>query len=260
MSIPVVVIGALGRMGSTIVNLVRQDATFALAGALVLESQLSEAAALGCPVESDLATLLDQLGSVTIIDFTCPETSLTVAGAAGKYKCRHVIGTTGFTEDQKIALGKLAQEAPLFWSPNMSVGVNVLLKVLPELTRLLGEQYDVEMMEAHHNKKRDSPSGTAIRLAECLAGAKNWALSDTACYHREGMIGERPNKELGVQTLRGGDVVGDHTIFFFGPGERIEVKHQAHSRENFGKGALRAAAWLQNKPAGKLFTMQDMLQ
>ena len=260
MSIPVVIIGALGRMGSTIVNLVRQDASFSLAGVVVLDFQLDEAAALGCPVDTDVNRLLEKVGSVTIIDFTSPETSLAVANAAVKHKCRHIIGTTGLTEDQKEELVNFAHGTPVFWSPNMSVGVNVLLKILPELTRLLGEQYDVEMMEAHHNKKRDSPSGTALRLAECLAAAKNLDLAETACYHREGMIGERPKNELGIQTLRGGDVVGDHTVYFFGPGERIEVKHQAHSRENFAKGALRAALWLQDKPAGKLFTMQDLLQ
>jgi 4-hydroxy-tetrahydrodipicolinate reductase len=141
----------------------------------------------------------------------------------------------------------------------MSVGVNVLLKILPQLVTLLGEQYDLEMVELHHNKKKDSPSGTALRLAECLAEARKWDLDTVANYHREGIIGERPHEEIGIQTIRGGDVVGVHTVYALGPGERIEVTHQAHSRETFAAGAIRAAKWLaQNRP-GKLYTMSDML-
>ena len=140
----------------------------------------------------------------------------------------------------------------------MSIGINVLLKVLPELTRLLGEKYDLEMVELHHNRKKDAPSGTALKLAECLAEARDWNLPDVACYHREGIIGARPKEEIGVQSIRGGDVVGVHTVYFMGQGERIEVTHQAHSRENFAQGALRAAQWLARQPAGRLYTMQDM--
>ena len=119
--------------------------------------------------------------------------------------------------------------------------------------------YDVEMMEIHHNRKKDAPSGTALRLAECLAEAKDWSLAESACYHREGIIGERPAKEIGIQTLRGGDVVGVHTVYFMGPGERIEVTHQAHSRENFANGALRAIRWMHGRAPGKLYSMQDIL-
>ena len=169
------------------------------------------------------------------------------------------MGTTGFSEEEKTELARIAENTPLFWSPNMSVGVNVLLKVLPELTRLLGPDYDVEMMEIHHNRKKDAPSGTALRLAECLAEAREWSLAESARYHREGIIGERPVKEIGIQTLRGGDVVGLHTVYFMGPGERIEVTHQAHSRENFANGALRAVRWMHGRAPGRLYSMQDIL-
>ena len=140
----------------------------------------------------------------------------------------------------------------------MSIGVNVLLKVLPELTRALGEKYDIEMVELHHNRKKDSPSGTALRLGECLAEARGWDLDDVRCSARDGIIGERPKAQIGIQAIRGGDVVGVHTVYFMGPGERIEVTHQAHSRETFAQGALRAAAWLCGQQPGRLYGMQDI--
>ena len=260
MAIQVIVMGALGRMGSTIVNLVRADPAFELVGCVVLESQLGDTTGAGYPATAWLEDLLERTPQATIIDFTSTESSLHTAALLAQSGGRHVIGTTGFDANQKKSLAEFAQKTPIFLSPNMSVGINVLLKILPELTRLLGDQYDVEMMEIHHNKKRDSPSGTALRLAEALAEAKSWELGRTACYHREGLIGERPADQLGIQTLRGGDVVGDHTVYYFGPGERISVTHQAHSRENFAKGALRAARWLQSQDPGKLYSMQDMLQ
>jgi len=141
----------------------------------------------------------------------------------------------------------------------MSVGVNVLLELLPKLTEKLGAQYDTEVMEIHHKFKKDAPSGTAERLAQALAQGKGWNLEQTACYSRHGMIGERTDREIGIQTLRGGDVVGLHTVYFFGPGERIEITHQAHSRENFANGALRAARWLVGQKPAKLYSMLDVL-
>ena len=169
-----------------------------------------------------------------------------------------VIGTTGFTPEQLQELGELAQRTPIFWSSNMSVGVNVLMKVLPALTKALGDKYDIEMVELHHNRKKDSPSGTALMLGECLAEARDWKLEDVRCSARDGIIGERPKAQIGIQAIRGGDVVGVHTVYFMGPGERIEVTHQAHSRETFAQGALRAAAWLATQKAGRLYRMQDI--
>jgi len=258
MSIPVIIMGAAGRMGSTLVRMVRESEDLQLAG-LVERKEMTEALAnAGCPVENDIARLLPQVPGAVIVDFTAPASSLATAEAAAAAGAAHVIGTTGFSPEQKARLEELAQKTPLFWSPNMSVGVNVLLKVLPELTKLLGEDYDIEMTEIHHKKKKDAPSGTALRLAECLAEARDWQLADCACYHREGIIGERPHKEIGVQTLRGGDVVGVHTVYFMGPGERIELTHQAHSRENFAGGALRVVRWIKDKPAGRLYSMMDL--
>ena len=147
----------------------------------------------------------------------------------------------------------------MLWAPNMSVGINVLLRVLPELVRLLGENYDMEMVELHHKMKKDAPSGTAIKLAQCLAEARKWDLDAVGRYCRQGIIGERPQEEIGVQTIRGGDVTGVHTVYFMGPGERVEVTHQAHSRENFAQGALRAAKWLADKQPGQLYSMADVL-
>lgn len=259
MNIPVIIMGAAGRMGQTLVRLVRADAGFTLAGVVEREEKLAEIVSSDCPAETNVATLLRRHPKAVIIDFTAPASSLATARAAAQTGAAHVIGTTGFSDEDRAELARIAATTPIFWSPNMSVGVNVLLKVLPELTRLLGLDYDVEMMEIHHNRKKDAPSGTALRLAECLAEAKNWNLAESACYHREGIIGERPVKEIGIQTLRGGDVVGVHTVYFMGPGERIEVTHQAHSRENFANGALRAVRWMHGRAPGKLYSMQDVL-
>lgn len=259
MNIPVVILGATGRMGATLVRMVEEDPLLLLAGVTEREEKLSKTKDLGCLASTNVEELLAKIPSATVVDFTAPEVSLAVATSCKKFSAKHIIGTTGFTEEQKKSLEVLAKDVPLFWSPNMSVGINVLLRILPELTKLLGDDYDAEMVELHHNKKKDSPSGTALRLAECLAEAKGWDLEETACYHREGIIGERPHKEIGVQTIRGGDVVGVHTTYFMGPGERIEVTHQAHSRDNFAGGALRAVKWIQDKPASKLYSMQDVL-
>ena len=258
MSIPVIVMGAAGRMGSTLARLVRASGDLRLAGVVEWQEKAEELGDPGCLVATEVASLLSRAADSVIIDFTAPVASLATARAAAEAGAAHVIGTTGFSAEERAELETLAAKTPIFWSPNMSVGVNVLLKVLPELTRLLGEDYDVEMSEIHHNKKKDSPSGTALRLAECLAEAKDWNLDESACYCRHGIIGERPKKEIGIQTLRGGDVVGVHTVYYFGPGERIEVTHQAHSRENFANGALRAVRWLHGRKAGKLYSMQDI--
>ncbi|ABB38889.1 dihydrodipicolinate reductase [Oleidesulfovibrio alaskensis G20] len=259
MSVSVIVMGAGGRMGTTITGMVRADGECRLAGVVEREGRREGLEHLGCQVAGTLEELLPGMPDAVVIDFTAPEASVHNARACARHGSGLVIGTTGFTEEQKAELADCALQTPVFWAPNMSVGVNVLLKILPQLVTLLGEQYDLEMVELHHNKKKDSPSGTALRLAECLAEARKWDLDTVANYHREGIIGERPHEEIGIQTIRGGDVVGVHTVYALGPGERIEVTHQAHSRETFAAGAIRAAKWLaQNRP-GKLYTMSDML-
>ncbi|MFI3272400.1 MAG: 4-hydroxy-tetrahydrodipicolinate reductase [Pseudomonadota bacterium] len=259
MSTPIIVMGATGRMGTTIAHLVEEAADLTLAAVHTVAEQEAKLAMYDCFGGSDVAAVFASVQNAVIIDFTAPDASVNHAHLAAQYGHALVIGTTGFSDEQKAELEEIAKTTPLFWSPNMSVGVNVLLKVLPELVRLLGEDYDLEMVELHHNKKKDSPSGTALRLAECLAEARDWSLPEVACYHREGIIGERPKKEIGVQTIRGGDVVGVHTVFCMGPGERIEVTHQAHSRENFANGAIRAAKWLAKKEPHHLYSMLDIL-
>lgn len=260
MSIPILVMGAAGRMGSTITRMVREDAAFSLAGRVEHESRLSDLSPVeGCIDGGNVEAVLAGRNNPMIIDFTAPALSLATAKAAVKFGASHVVGTTGFTAEELVELRDLAAQTRIFWAPNMSVGVTALLKILPELARLLGESYDMEMVEIHHNRKKDSPSGTALRLAEAMAEARDWDLKDTACCCREGIIGERPHKEIGVQAVRGGDVVGVHTAYFLGPGERIEVTHHAHSRDNFAQGALRAAKWLSTQKPGALYSMEDVL-
>ncbi|MCG8529124.1 MAG: 4-hydroxy-tetrahydrodipicolinate reductase [Desulfovibrionales bacterium] len=259
MSVSIVVMGANGRMGATICRLAQDNDKFELAGLVEREGCEDRLDYWGCEVSTNLDELLAKLDAPVVIDFTVPAASLANARVAAKHHAPIVIGTTGFSAEEYAELEGLAKQSPMFWAPNTSLGVHALTQILPELVRILGEEYDLEMVELHHNKKKDSPSGTAMRLAECLAKAKNWNLEDVANYHREGIIGERPKEEIGIQTIRGGDVVGVHTVYAMGPGERIEVTHQAHSRDTFAAGALRAALWLAERKAGKLYSMSDMI-
>ncbi|HEY0711484.1 MAG TPA: 4-hydroxy-tetrahydrodipicolinate reductase, partial [Polyangia bacterium] len=192
------------------------------------------------------------------IDFSSPATAVANAEAAAAAGAGYVLGTTGLAANDKAAIAATAKRSPIVFSPNMSVGVNVLLKLVADAARALGPAYDIEVLEAHHRMKRDAPSGTALRLAEAAAEGSGRDLEKTARYDRHGDIGPRTQEEIGMQTLRGGDVVGDHTVFFFGPGDRVEITHRASSRETFAKGAVRAAVWLFGKPAG-LYDMRDVL-
>ena len=258
MSTSVIVMGAKGRMGNTICTLAKADPDISLDGVVEREGCEDGLDAWGAVCGTDLAPVLEQNPGAVVVNFTAPEASVAAARICAAKGGKIVIGTTGLSAEQQAELSELAKQAPVLWAPNMSVGVNVLLKVLPELVRLLGPAYDLEMVELHHNKKKDAPSGTALKLAECLASARDWDLKQVGKYCREGIIGARPKEEIGVQTIRGGDVVGVHTVFMLGPGERIEVTHQAHSRETFAQGALRAAKWLAGQKPGKLYAMNDM--
>ena len=195
-----------------------------------------------------------------VVDFSHPAALSSLLSFCLQRRLPIVLATTGYSQAQLAEIEDASQSIPIFRSGNFSLGVNVLLELLPELVQMLGPDYDLEMVELHHNRKKDSPSGTALRLAESLASARDWDLKDVACYHREGIIGERPKKEIGVQAIRGGDVVGVHTVYFMGPGERVEVTHHAHSRENFAQGALRAASWLPGQPGGKVYAVGDILK
>jgi 4-hydroxy-tetrahydrodipicolinate reductase len=193
-----------------------------------------------------------------VIDFSAPTSSLANLAQVAQRKRAMVIGTTGFTSQQTGELNRLAQQVSCVFSPNMSVGVNVLFKILAEIAKTLGDEYDIEVIEAHHRLKKDAPSGTAMKIAEVLARAMNRDLGQVGVYERHGMIGERTRNEIGVQTIRAGDIVGDHTILFGGMGERIEVTHRAHNRDAFARGALRAARWVVAQPPG-LYDMLDVL-
>jgi 4-hydroxy-tetrahydrodipicolinate reductase len=169
-----------------------------------------------------------------------------------------VVGTTGLQADQRREIEQLAQSVPVVFAPNMSIGVNVCFQVLKDIVRTLGEGFDIEIVELHNNKKKDSPSGTAVRMGEIIADTLGRDYAQVANYHREGMCGERTKEEIGMQTVRGGDIVGEHTVYFIGMGERIELTHRAMNRDMFARGAIRAAAWLAGKGPG-LFDMQDVL-
>jgi len=256
----VVIMGAKGRMGNTLATLARQDQELTLAGVVERQGFDQDLDAFGCTAGNSLEQVLEGTTGSVVIDFTAPEVSVTTAQTAARLGHAAVIGTTGMNTEQTDALRQAANTAPILWAPNMSVGVNVLLQLLPRLVSMLGPAYDLEMMEIHHRAKKDAPSGTAVKLAQCLAEARDWDFDQTKRYCREGIIGARPDEEIGVQTLRGGDVVGDHTVYFLGPGERIEITHRAHSRETFAQGALRAAKWLSRQKPGKLYSIADMLE
>lgn len=254
-----IIVGAAGRMGQCLCSLAKADPALNLVGAVDSDERVGSLESLGCPVADKLSGIPGLENGAAIIDFTAPEVSLGTAHLAARNGNPLVIGTTGLGEGHFAELNELAKKTAIFWSSNMSIGVNVLAKILPLLTQALGDDYDIELVELHHNRKKDSPSGTAITLGKCLAGARGWDLPDVAVDGRSGLVGARPKAQIGFHAVRGGDVVGVHTVYFMGPGERIEVSHQAHSRENFAQGALRASVWLAGQKPGKLYGMADML-
>jgi 4-hydroxy-tetrahydrodipicolinate reductase len=192
------------------------------------------------------------------IDFTVPAATIANVKAAVAAGAAMVIGTTGLSAVDKEQIAAAAKSIPIVFAPNFSVGVNVMLKLIADAARTLGPGYDIEIMETHHRAKRDAPSGTALRLAEAVAEASGRDLATAARYQRHGEIGPRTDAEIGIQTLRGGDVFGDHTVYFFGQGDRIEITHRASSRDTFAHGAVCAATWLAGKSA-RLFDMRDVL-
>jgi 4-hydroxy-tetrahydrodipicolinate reductase len=193
-----------------------------------------------------------------LIDFTQPEATLSALELCRTHKKAMIIGTTGFTPEQRETIELAAKDIPICTAANFSIGVNVVLSLLGDAARLLGDHYDVEIVEAHHRHKADAPSGTALAMGEEVARALGRNLKECAVYGREGQVGARASKTVGFATIRGGDVVGDHTVMFLGEGERVEIAHKATSRLNFAQGALRAACWIAGRPPG-MYTMQDVL-
>lgn len=264
MAVKICIIGAAGRMGRNIAEAVYNNENAEAAGAVdrkgsdVLGQNLYEIAGCGKGGPAITDDILKSAENAdVIIDFTGAEptyNNLSLYEKAGKPV---VIGSTGFSDEQKKAVEKLAEKVPVVLAPNMSLGINVALELIKEAARLL-KGYDIELVETHHNKKKDAPSGTAMAMAEAAAEGAGLNLAEHAVYARHGIIGERKPNEIGIQTLRGGDVAGDHTVFFFGDGERIEITHRAHSRKTFAGGAVTAALWLADKPKG-MYNMKNVL-
>ena len=260
----VVIAGCSGRMGHALLEGVFADESLTLYGALERSDspQIGRDAGeqfgkkSGVLISHDNEAVLK--GADVLVDFTRPEPSLIYLAACQKAGVNMVIGTTGFNAEQKAEIADAAKEIAVVFAPNMSVGVTLLISLVQAAAQVLSEGYDIEVIEAHHRHKADAPSGTALRLGEAAASALGRSLDDCAIYGREGVTGERDPNTIGFATVRGGDVVGDHTVLFAGIGERVELTHKASSRATFALGALRAAKFMQGKKSG-LFDMQDVL-
>lgn len=261
----IAITGCAGRMGKTLIAAMQETEGVSLGAAIerpglsLIGADAGDVAGVGrLDVE-----LVDNLESAVqnfdvLIDFTIADataTNLEICRAAGK---KMVIGTTGLTTEQILLLDECARDIAIVFAPNMSVGINVTFRLLEIAAGILGDAVDIEIIEAHHRNKVDAPSGTALAMGEVIAAVLDRNLADVAVYGRQGNTGIRDGKTIGFETIRAGDIVGEHTVMFAGAGERIEISHKAHSRMNFAQGALRAANWLAEKPAGR-FDMQDVL-
>ena len=263
--IAVAVAGIAGRMGSRIAQLVCEADDMKLVGGW----ERPDHSAVGKPVkqfipsaEADLVVSGNASEVIkqaqVVIDFTAPEATVEHCKLCASSKVPMVIGTTGLSADQLNTVRSYGTSIPIVISPNMSVGVNVLFKLVEYAAKLLGSDFDVEIVEAHHRFKKDAPSGTAIKLGQIIAQARSAEWDRVAVFARHGLIGERKAEEIGIQTVRAGDIVGEHTIIFGSLGERVEITHRAHSRDNFARGALKAARWVINQQPG-VYDMHDVL-
>jgi len=262
--IRIVISGAAGRMGRAIIALAREDPDFKIVGAIEAKGHPDlgkDAGTVGgvSPLDVQLSGDLAQViaDADVVVDFSEKGNSLACVDIARQAGKAMVIGTTGFSDEEIARVKEAAQEIPIAWSPNMSVGVNLLFQIAEETARKL-KGYDVEIIEIHHNKKKDAPSGTAKKLAQVVADATGSDISRDAVYGRQGMVGERKPEEIGVHAARAGDIVGEHTVIFAGSGERVELTHRAHSRNTFASGALRAARFVAKAPPG-FYTMGDVV-
>jgi 4-hydroxy-tetrahydrodipicolinate reductase len=251
--IKVVVCGALGKMGRTVAEEIAGDAGLALVGAIVSPGNAGLGSKIaGVEVTADLAGAL--LGAGVVVDFTNPKAALEHIAQCAEALTAAVVGTTGFTSDELAIAKRAAAKIPLIISPNMSAGVNLMFKIVEDVSRALPD-FDAEIVEIHHNKKKDAPSGTAARLADVIGGVRT---SPKLVHGRMGLVGARKPEEIGMHSLRGGDVVGEHTVIFAGEGERFELTHRAHSRRTFARGTLKAIHFIHGRKPG-LYTMADVL-
>ncbi|SEP04330.1 4-hydroxy-tetrahydrodipicolinate reductase [Nitrosovibrio sp. Nv6] len=260
----IAIAGSSGRMGRALLEAVerapdmRLTAALERAGSPYLHKDAGELIGTSCGIDISENVIAALSGSDLLIDFTRPEATLVHLASCRANSVKMVIGTTGFSVEQKEELEAASKDIPIVFAPNMSVGVNVAFKLTEMAAKVLNEDYDIEIIEAHHRHKIDAPSGTALHMGEVVAKALGRHLPEVAVYGREGNTGERAPGTIGFATVRGGDIVGDHTVMFAGTGERIEISHKAGSRATFAEGALRAARFLADKQNG-LFDMQDVL-
>lgn len=261
----IAVMGAAGRMGKTLIEAVQQTPGAGLTAAVdrpdstLVGADAGELAALGrigVPLSGDLDRVVEEFD--VLIDFTHPTVTLKNLAFCRKHGKAMIIGTTGFSVEEKQLLAEAGKDIPIVFAANFSVGVNLCLKLLDTAARVLGGDVDIEIMEAHHRHKVDAPSGTAVRMGEVIADALGRDLKKVAVYGREGQTGARERETIGFATVRAGDIVGDHTVLFAADGERVEITHKASSRMTFAKGAVRAALWLDGREPG-LYDMQDVL-
>ena len=262
----ITIIGASGRMGKELIRQIVKDQDFDLAGAVENKGHAAVGADAGInagtsvidiPISDDLKLVTGKTD--VIIDFSSPKSTVQNAEIAAKDNCGIVIGTTGLSQQEKSAIkGFSIRGGRILFAPNMSIGINLLFQLCRHTAHALGEAYDVEIVEMHHKHKKDAPSGTAVKLGEVIASAKALDYSTATQHGRHGIVGERSIKEIGMHSMRGGDVVGDHHVIFAGDGERIELVHKASSRVTFAKGALRAAKFIASAKAG-LYDMQHVL-
>lgn len=261
----IIVSGAVGRMGSRIIALSKDYKDLKLVGALEHKDhkdigrdvgEIIGSGHTGIKLTGDLNEIEEKTD--VLIEFSNPHASLEHIKVVAEKGMAMVIGTTGFSKEEIAEIESHTSRIPCVLAPNMSVGVNLLLKVIQDVTRVLGNDYDIEIIEAHHRLKKDAPSGTAMKIAQTIAATLNRDLDEVGVYVRKGIIGERSRNEIGIQTIRAGDIVGEHTVLFGGLGERIEITHRASSRDTFARGALKAALWVSGQKPG-LYDMQDVL-
>lgn len=263
--INVTVAGAAGRMGCRIASLCIEHPEINLVGAFERKGHehvgkdigdLTGKGKTGITITDGLPYSIERAD--VVIEFTSAASTIENLRIAAGHGKAMVIGTTGLTRDELDEVKSLARSIPCVMAPNMSVGVNLLFRVLGDIARVLGDDYDIEIVEAHHRMKKDAPSGTALRMAQVIAESLGRNLDEVGVYSRKGLIGERGRKEIGIQTVRAGDIVGEHTVMFAATGERIEITHRASNRDTFAKGAIRAALWVHGKKPG-LYDMHDVL-